>query len=160
MLCVIPRLMSKGASLALDIGMYLSLSKLYNNNPSSSCRCSFPSSHRRYSLALQRARVFKPLSHPSRLTLPRAPMLCTLADALKAKQTEYYTNTRSLLPLLPSTAHLVPNPVFRNYQTHSSYFPRSVSLWFLFLQKESSCFTRIPSRGTVNEDRQMDETKG
>jgi len=59
---------------------------------------------------------------PPSLTLPRAPVLCTLADALKARQTEYYTNTHPF------------NPVFRNYQTTPVFLlsPLSLSLLFSF----------------------------
>lgn len=106
---MIPRLMSKGASLTLDTGCALVLAN---------CTITIlvvaagaPSRRPRYTLATPS--VFKPRFHfprppfpPCRpLAPPRAPVLCTLADALKARQTEYYTNTR------PS------NPVFRNYQT-------------------------------------------
>lgn len=75
--------MSKGAALTLDIRMCLRRSKLYNNNLSSGAAgCLLPS-------------VFVTVA-----------TLCTLANALKVRQTEYYTNTHLRRPsTVPCPSH-------------------------------------------------------
>lgn len=132
MLCVIPRLMSKGASLTLDTRCALVLAN---------CTITIlvvaagaPSRRPRYILALRRVSS----NHP----FPRASVLCTLADALKARQTEYYTNTRPFNP-----------PSFVTTKPSSFFLPHSLSL------SHSSCCdppTEDVSRFTNVSSREMD----
>lgn len=78
---------------------------------------------------------------PASCSLPSVfvtvPVLCTLADALKARQTEYYTNTHLRRPsAVPSASSPLPPPpachtLSSNYQT----LPRSLSLSFLQLRR-------------------------
>lgn len=155
--------MSKGASLTLDTrGMRLSLSKLYNNNPSSSCQCA-PSRRPGYDPCSMPS-VFKPLSifptcsplFPLPLTYtprcvplafhPRASVLCTLAGALKARQTEYYTNTR---PQPPSSVTTKPHPFFFS---SSLLLALSLSLTLAIFRQKTSCFASVSSHGKVDSD--------
>lgn len=101
--------------------------------------------------------IFKPLSIlPGSLPSPpcvplvayplhftRAPVLCTLAGALKARQTEYYTNTRRPQP--PSSVTRPPLPLL----ALSLLFSLSLSLGSLRLtlilamfRQKTSCFAR------------------
>lgn len=132
---MIPRLMSKGASLTLDTGCALVLA---NCTITILVVVAGAPSRPRYTLALRRVSSnppFHSLSSPS----PRTPVLCTLADALKARQTEYYTNTRPLLPTI----------VFRNYQTSlPSSYPLSLSSLLAptltIFREKTSCFASVP----------------
>lgn len=129
--------MSKGASLTLDAGCALVLANCTITILVVAAGAPPRRPLRRYAPLLYAPSVFRPLStsaSPSTLPFParpraraRAPpVLCTLADALKARQTEYYTNTRPRTT--PSSVTTKPPPSsFFSYSYISLFFASSPS---------------------------------